>query len=170
MQLTSIKCQPREFWSLQVKVSDSLLFYTINWWIERAKRMAHQDVNAWRRRLNIPECPAHAHFYTAEFQLNYAWVCNNRLNCSLWDSKMSDCIEFRLDKVSHLMRLWHFHSSVKSFFKMPPSGLDIWFLVRSFVYFHSSLVRTVTALLAWPFTGCLCDKYHNLLSRLKWFI
>ena len=24
--------------------------------------------------------------------------------------------------------------------------------------------------LAWAFAGCLCDKYHNLMSWLKWFI
>ena len=29
-----------------------------------------------RREFNIPECPAHAHLYTAEFHLNYAWMCN----------------------------------------------------------------------------------------------
>ena len=38
-----------------------------------------------------------------------------------------------------------------------PVGLDIWFLVRPFVYFHISCVRTVS----------LCDKYHNLMSWLK---
>ena len=48
-------------------------------------------------------------------------------------------------------------------------GLDVWFLVGPFVYFHISCVRTTKALarlrrLAWAFTGCLCGKYHNLMS------
>ena len=54
-----------------------------------------------------------------------------------------------------------------------PVGLDIWFLVGPFVYFHTSCVRTVKALarlrtrrLAWAFAGCQCDKYHNLMSWL----
>ena len=42
-----------------------------------------------------------------------------------------------------------------------PVGLDVWFLVGSFVYFHTSCVRTATAQ-----EGCLCDKYHNLMCWL----
>ena len=30
-----------------------------------------------RRWFNILECPARTHFYTAQFRLNYSWVCNN---------------------------------------------------------------------------------------------
>ena len=53
-----------------------------------------------------------------------------------------------------------------------PAGLDVWFLVRPFVYFHTSCVRSVKALarlrrLAWVFAGRLCDKCHNLMSWLK---
>ena len=62
-----------------------------------------------------------------------------------------------------------------------PVGLDVWFLVGPFVYFHTSCVRTAKALvrlrkwagspdsrsLAWAFVGRLCDKYHNLMSWLK---
>ena len=40
-------------------------------WTVRAKTLD-------QRWFNIPECPAHAHFYTAEFRFNYAWVCNKR--------------------------------------------------------------------------------------------
>ena len=76
----------------------------------------------------------------------------------------------------HLMRLWYFSSSVNSFFKRACAaiqwGLDIWFLVAHFVYFHTSCVRTAKALardcLDRAFAGRLCDKYHNLMSWLKW--
>ena len=42
-------------------------------------------------------------------------------------------------------------------------GLDVWFLVGPFVYFHTSCVRIVKALarlrrLTWAFAGRLCDK------------
>ena len=51
-----------------------------------------------------------------------------------------------------------------------PVGLDVWFCVGPFVYFHTSCVRTAKALhprsLAWAFAGRLCDKYHNLMSWL----
>ena len=52
-----------------------------------------------------------------------------------------------------------------------PVGLHIWFLVWSFVYFHTSYVRTAKALarLTWAITGCLFDKYHNLMSWLILF-
>ena len=51
-------------------------------------------------------------------------------------------------------------------------GLDVWFLVRPFIYFQTSCVRTVKALarlrrLTWAFAGHLCDKYHNLMSWLN---
>ena len=40
-----------------------------------------------------------------------------------------------------------------------PDGLDIWFLVGLFVYFHIACVRTAKALaLAWAFADRLCDK------------
>ena len=80
--------------------------------------------------------------------------------------------------LSHVMRLWYFSSSVNSFFKRACAviqwGLDVWFFVRHFVYFHMSYMRTTKALarlqmhrLAWAFAGRLCDKYHNLMSWLK---
>ena len=74
---------------------------------------------------------------------------------------------------SQLMRLWHFSSSVNSFFSCACTvGLDVYFLVGPFVYFHTSFERTAMAetarmrRLAWAFTGRLCDKYHNLMSWL----
>ena len=75
------------------------------------------------------------------------------------------------------MRLWPFSSSVNSFFKRTCATLK-WrcmsdFLVRPFIYFHTSCVLTAKALArlcgcAWAFTGCLCDKYHNLMSWLNY--
>ena len=50
-----------------------------------------------------------------------------------------------------------------------PVGLDVWFLVGPFVYFHILCVQTAKALmsrLAWAFAGSLCDKYQNLMSWL----
>ena len=48
------------------------------------------------------------------------------------------------------MRLWHFSSSVNSFFKRTCAaiqvGLDVWSLVRTFVYFHALCVWTASAL------------------------
>ena len=52
-----------------------------------------------------------------------------------------------------------------------PMGLDVWFLVGPFVYFHTSCVRTAKALAR--LRRCAgspepCDKYHNLMSWLIW--
>ena len=46
-----------------------------------------------------------------------------------------------------------------------PVGLDVWFLVGPFVYFHTSFVRTAKAL-ARAFACRLCNKYHNLIGWL----
>ena len=78
------------------------------------------------------------------------------------------------NNLSHLMRLLHFSSSIHSFFKnmcSHPGGLNVWFLVGPFVFFHTLCVRTVKALvrlhrLALAFGGCLCDKDNNLMSWL----
>ena len=58
-----------------------------------------------------------------------------------------------------------------------PVGLDVWFLVGPFVYFHTSCVNSEgpgntawMCRLAWAFTGRLCDKYHNLKNWLKYAI
>ena len=50
-----------------------------------------------------------------------------------------------------------------------PEGLDAWFWVGPFVYFHTWCVRTVRIRrLAWAFAGRLCDKYHDPMSWLIW--
>ena len=54
-----------------------------------------------------------------------------------------------------------------------PVGLDVWYLVGPFIYFHTSCVRTAKALarlrrLTWAFADRLCDKYHNLMSWLNY--
>ena len=50
-------------------------------------------------------------------------------------------------------------------------GLDVWFSVGPFAYFHISCVRPAKTArmrtLAWAFTVRLCDKYHNLVSWRK---
>ena len=46
-------------------------------------------------------------------------------------------------------------------------GLDVWFLVGAFAYFHTLCVQTVMRRLAWAFAGRLCGKYHNLMSWLN---
>ena len=53
-----------------------------------------------------------------------------------------------------------------------PMGLDVWFLVGAFVYFHTACLRTTNSegcgetarmcRLAWAFAGRICDKYHEL--------
>ena len=54
--------------------------------------------------------------------------------------------------MSRLTRLWYFSSSVNSFFKRTCPAIqwsytvDVWFLVRPFVYFHISCMRTAKAL------------------------
>ena len=54
-----------------------------------------------------------------------------------------------------------------------PMGLDVWFFIRPFVYFHSLCVHIAKALgdctdaqASWAFGGRLCGKYHNLTSWL----
>ena len=52
-----------------------------------------------------------------------------------------------------------------------PVELDVWFLVGPFIYFHTSHVQTAKARmrrLARAFAGGICDKYHNLMSWLKY--
>ena len=61
---------------------------------------------------------------------------------------------------------------LQTYMRGHPEGLDIWFLVRPFAYFHTSCVGTAMTLiklrrLAWAFAGRLYDKYHNLMSWLK---
>ena len=66
-----------------------------------------------------------------------------------------------------------------------PVGLGVWFLVRPFVCFHISCMRTAKALarlrgcsgetarmrrLAWAFASRLCDKYHNLMKVARMFM
>ena len=54
-----------------------------------------------------------------------------------------------------------------------PVGLDVWFLVGPFVYFHTSCVRTAKALVrlcgcaVFPEPSRFAYKYHNLMSWLK---
>ena len=54
-----------------------------------------------------------------------------------------------------------------------PVGLDVWFLIGPFVYFHTLCANSKGSgetawmrRLAWAFAGRLCDKYHNIMSWL----
>ena len=61
-------------WHLQVKVLGSLLFYLINCWIERVKWGAQSGC---KHLTGDSLTYRNTYFYTPEFRLNYAWVCNN---------------------------------------------------------------------------------------------
>ena len=92
-----------------------------------------------------------------------------RLFCLLLDAVLSVCVPIwaiSWDYGTFLLRKLILHRRMRSH----PLGLDVWFLVGPFVYFHTLWVRTAKALarLAWAFAGCLCDKYHNLMSWLIW--
>ena len=56
---------------------------------------------------------------------------------------------YSVDETSHLLRLWHFSSSINSFFEnahaQPSSGARCLILVEPFVHFHTSCVRTAKA-------------------------
>ena len=75
--------------------------------------------------------------------------------------------------LSHLMRLWHFSSSVNSFFKhaQPSSGARCLIFGRILLYVmcansEGSGETVRMRRLVWAFDGRLCDKNHNLMSWL----
>ena len=80
--------------------------------------------------------------------------------------------------MSHLMRLWHFLSSVNSFFKRAWTAtsearcLIFGQTLRLLPYFmcenSKGSGKTVRMRrLTWAFAGRPCDKYHNLMRWLK---
>ena len=81
-------------------------------------------------------------------------------------------------QLSQLRRLWHFSSSVNSFFKCASSHLSG---ARCLNFWSDSSSTSILCAnsegsdetarmrrLAWAFAGRLCDKYHNLMSWLSW--
>ena len=84
-----------------------------------------------------------------------------------------------LYEMSHLVRLWHFSSSVNSFFKrdtQSSNGAGCLIFGRTLHLFHTLCVNNEgsgqTAWMrrpAWALAGRLYDKYQNLMSRLKSF-
>ena len=81
-------------------------------------------------------------------------------------------------KLSHLMRLWRFSSSINSFFKRACAAIhwgmmsDFWSDPSSTSILHVCEQRRLwqnarMPSLAWAFAVRLCDKYHKLLSWLK---
>ena len=76
------------------------------------------------------------------------------------------------------MGLWHFSSSVNTFFKSAYAAIlwgymsDIWSNSSSSPYFmcansEASGETAQMPRLAWAFAGRLCDKYHNLMSSFN---
>ena len=79
------------------------------------------------------------------------------------------------DRMSHLMRLWYFLSSIKSFFTATNRARCLIFgqtprLLPYFMCANSKDSGETARMhrLAWTFAGRLCDKYYNLMSWLKW--
>ena len=66
--------------------------------------------------------------------------------------------------LSQLLRLWYFSSSVNSFRAQSshPVGLDVWFLVGPFDYFHTSCVRKAKALAR--LRGCAGSPEPSLVA------
>ena len=83
----------------------------------------------------------------------------------IWSSTLSD--ETINEPAHEIMALFVLHKLIlQKRMRSHPVGLDVWFLVGPFIYFHPSWGWTAMAL-AWAFAGRLCDKYHNLMSWLK---
>ena len=85
----------------------------------------------------------------------------------IWNSNPKSCHE--------IMALFILRKLIlQTCMRSHPVGLDVWFLVEPFVYFHISCVRNSEGSgetarmcnLAWAFASRLCDKYHNLMSWL----
>ena len=83
------------------------------------------------------------------------------------------CGNFSLNR-NQFKRLWHFSSSINSFFKFACTAIQ-WARCLNFGQTLSISILYVCkqrrlwrdcaeAWLAWAFTGPLCDKYHNLMS------
>ena len=102
-------------------------------------------------------------------------LANWMLNCSTWLVWRTDCfrIPVSLENVLHspshitflwmsqLMRLWHFLSSVNSFFKRACAA-NQWGWMSDFVYFHTSYVRTAKVLAR--LRGCAGSPEPSLVA------
>ena len=83
---------------------------------------------------------------------------------------------FIFEPAHETMALFVFRKLVlQTLMRSHPVGLDVWFLVGPFIYFHTSRVRTTKALVRLrgcagspepSLAGRLCDKYHNLMGWL----
>ena len=85
-------------------------------------------------------------------------------------------------QMSRLMRLWHLSPSVNPIFKHACAAIhwrytsDFWSDPSSTSILHVCEQRRLCSgetawmrSLAWAFAVRLCDKYHNLMSWLKWY-
>ena len=101
------------------------------------------------------------------------------LDCSCYSSSFVYCVYSRksifLEPANEVMVLFVLRKLIlQTRMCSRPVGMDVWYLVRPFVYFHTSCVRTANGSgetarmhrLAWAFAGRLCDEYQNLMSWL----
>ena len=82
-------------------------------------------------------------------------------------------------QLSHVMRLWHFSSSVNSFFRCTCTAIQwgyVWWTLRLLPYFMCMCANSEGSgetarmcRLAWAFAGRRCDKYH-LMSWHNWCV
>ena len=116
--------------------------------------------------------PQNGNFYPLLWVFLYGWILY-MYECLL---RTQQCCKFWIIEPPHeiialfILRKLILQTRMRSY----PVGLDVWFLVRPLMYFHTTRVRTAKALarmrrLAWAIAGCLCDKYHNLMSWLIYF-
>ena len=100
--------------------------------------------------------------------------------CQGWSESLLGAHSFCwLCHVVAIMRLWHFSSSVNSILQthMPSHLVGLRCLIfrrslRLLLYFkcansEGSGETARMRRLAWAFAGCICDKYHNIMSWLK---
>ena len=81
-----------------------------------------------------------------------------------------------INQLSYIMRLWHFSSSINSFFKHAYTAIQCLIFGRTFrllPYFmcvnsEGSGETAQMRRLAWAFAGRLYDKYHNLMMWLNY--
>ena len=136
------------FLNLQVKVSHSLLFYTINCWIQTVKWVVQSGCKHMTGGLTGQN--VHALFHMAESQLNYAWVSNNT-TITIW----APSSEF----VSSSIPSWQILTAHAQPFR---GARDLAFCLKVPL---DSLLVWVMRRLAWIFAARIGDKYQIRLTR-----
>ena len=85
------------------------------------------------------------------------YLKNYETNNTVWKFKVISIDRYTLIEPAHEIMPLFFPRKLILQTRMSnqPVGLDVWFLVGPF------------GRLAWAFAGCLCDKYHNVMSWLN---